>query len=500
MGLVVEKRSQFLICIVFLIVFLIGGCQSLEKNEDAPDWLKTVVEEDENFYYFYLNASVTSNKASYAYRKIAEQLSSRLLHLTGHAYRSYDEAVLLDYLTDLSLISINRKLAGIDDGEGFFVKDIFYLKRKSDIRKIFILVAFEKEGLDQFQFQLKPNSSRRAVLGWSDPWSNIKVYWNAAVAAAEFDVPDNALFVEKYLERVIYNLNALSIDSISSPELLYFFKPNPVPFSVVILTDKDVPVVGSEIAVVWRTLSAGVSKWNMTQLKADSDGMVQFILPPVTFDKGGRVGFELSRKDILYPVDRISSDVAKRFDDVLQQVRSKSVIFDLPVLSNAKNKKTAVLFFQYDNAGKITSDKSVESIFVGTMNESEFQFESLSLVDGVIPIPELILADEVEDSLESSSVDNLFEKELIDLFLAQLDGTYDRLLVGHGKLDSFVEEGALFQSSVSGQVDLYSMDGTTLFSYTTEASSRGNNAEIVINLAWKSLGRNFTDHFIENLP
>ena len=202
-------------------------------------------------------------------------------------------------------------------------------------------------------------------------------------------------------------------------------------------------------------------------------------MPAINFREGGRLGIELNRSQFNYPSDVKNEELLNEFKKIEKHIRDLSVTFSPKILSRAKEKTTAVYIVQLDSAGAVTTGKESMSSLAGDLTESGFKYDQLIL---------------------SKNVNFLDIDKIRKLVLEDYLGKYDRIIFGVVRLSSFEEVDNLYKVEVSGKVDLFSSQKDILYHYESSTTSRGNNAETVINLTFRSFGKTVALDFIENLP
>lgn len=480
------KVISFLKFVILLSLFLFSGCVGSSAEANVPDWISLDPPAEDDFYLFSLSTPVVGSKPLSAYRKLTTSLVSELMALSGYSYRSYDEALAAGYLFDRISVALNRKLSGVDSRAAFEIRDVFYQKRRSRLKKIYMLAAVEKSEWDQVLNLLKPLPGGRGLTGWNGPWSRVLLNWDLAIEAAEQDVPDNRRFVVDYLDRCRFALDDIHLTPLSFPDQLFLRETPKDSFRLQAVDGEGEVLSGLPVVALWRSESdSGALQWQSRLLSSDDAGVVEFLPPPVMIPESGRIGFELQRSRLKIASGVDNPEYIDLFNEVRELAASRSVGAEPEVLSRARDFHTGVLIVQLDSAGNVTAENTASEVLASGMNERGFHFSALHIDN----FDFLAVGDSVEDSVHLTA-------QLVEFLPAGMD----RLVLGFVGLSSFGEEDALYQATVEGEVFLLSGAGKKLYSHQTSASSRGNHAPTVLGLSWRSFGKSLLQDFEKNLP
>lgn len=447
---------------------------------DKDDYLvssKALFFEDAQNFYFTDRIDPVDNSLEKSHKKWTLLMADHLLQKSGYNYQSYGKTSAISYLSQVIEIALNRQLSGVSDESDFCLKEITTVFQKEKLKEIIYFSSLDKNFWERILSYIQPENGGKLIAIQNDLWRYILVNWELANESAAYQIAANQEKVSYYLDIVSANIQKIEFNLESAPSALFLFEKNSQPYSLAV-TNGTTPIANVPIAIYWKDPREKKSGWVTKYIYSDLDGKVGLQMPIIYSRESARVVFEIRQGDFKISSKITDEEVRQKFSDFLKVVESKKFVATPTVLSNAKNKPTAVTIMQFDRSGFLLSDEAVStSACISAMREDGFNFFDLNLKDRYA-------FDEKE--ITSSTT----PREVLNKIPLSLLANSEWQLIGLVSLTSFDLINGIYEGSASGQIVLYDKVGNIIYQNSITASGRGNNAETVLNLIWRSVGRN----------
>ena len=476
--------SIILCCCAFTFLF---GCATRLDKEDYLISTKTLVFEDGQNFYFTDKIEAIDNSLEKSHKKWTLLMSEYLLQKSGYAYQSYGRASALSYLAQIIEIALNRQLSGVTvDETGFCVKEITTVFVKDKLKEIIYFSCVDKSYWEKILTHIQPMQGGKYIAIQNNIWQYILLNWELANECAAYHIEANQEKVSYYLDIVSTNIQKLEYTVESEPNAIFLFEKNVQPYSLVINNGVG-PVANVPIAIYWKDPREKKSGWVTKYVSSDNEGRVRHNVPIIYTKESGRVVFEIRQGEFKISSKITDEEVRLQFSKCLKIIETKKFIGNPTVLSNAKNKATAVAIMQFDRSGALLTDEFVSSAAcVSAMKEDGFNFFDVNLKDKFL-LPE----NEITGAMRPSEFLSKIPKELLS--------NSEWQLVGLVSLTSFELLNGIYEGVASGPIVLYDKVGNIIYQTNISASGRGNNAETVLNLIWRSIGRKLKQELVKAL-
>lgn len=483
------KKNNFsflaFLSFAFVVLFFLSPlCGCLTGNDRYQKNNKLVVFEDADFYYFSQGFPSIDRDLEETYRTWVKEMSEFFLRRADFTLYGSERAFASNYLQDILSIAVNRRLASILEEKNLFLKEISPVYHNKKLREVYFFGGLEKSFYKKLLFQLTPDKQLKS-LNLSNRWNRLMMNWDVANFAAMDNIEKNTQKVSGYLQKVRSDLDLIQQTFVSAPDTVTLFESSTSAFVSLLQYDQE-PLSGVPILISWKDENlASKTGWKSRVVESNEKGIVRFVFPGFFNRENSRIKFEIRRSSF-----RISSQIKdpvllESFNKVLLMLDKKNLFFNPAVVSNAKGKKIAVMLLQVDRGGSVTSDTRATEVLVSEMEKESFAFFSFP----------------PEGWAQMSSVKpEMMFPEIFGKIKPLIPESSQWVLVGNILLTSFDQRENLFEGMASGPIYLFDKNGQLFYETIVNASGRGNNAETVLAIIWRTLGRNIRRDLLKILP
>lgn len=447
---------------------------------------KLVIFEDSTVYFFSQGFFTGDKNIEQSYQIWIKEMAEFFLRRANLPLYGSDRIFALNYLQDLLEIALNRRLASIVEERDLFLKEVSPIYHNKKLKEIYFFGGIEKKFYQKLVLQLTPAKQEYRFSIFPNLWSRLMIYWEIANFAGMDGVEKNSVKVADYLQKIQIDLDLIQQTSVSAPASVPLFEGSAQPFVSLLQHNKTNPLLGVPILVSWKDESpANKTGWKSRAIESNEKGEARFIFPAFFTRENSQIKFEIRRSAFKISPRIKDPLLLEQFNKILLSLDKKTIFFNPTVVSDVKSKKISVMLLQFDRGGNITSDDKATEILVSEMEKEGYAFlsfskDSWSEMNGIKP-----------DTPSSE----IFEK--IKPFVP---AESQWLLIGNIGLTSFNQADNLFDGMASGPIYLFDKKGQLLYEAVASASGRGNNAETVLSVVWRTLGRNIRRDLLKIFP
>jgi len=313
-------------------------------------------------------------------------------------------------------------------------------------------------------------------------------YWNAFAGYCDtYRVLQGSLTAkdadfQRVLGKASHLLETFQIEKGDAQPKATLRAPFATDFSVVVKDLSGKGVASAPVSASWTEFDAdGNGKTVSVKGATGLDGVYGVRPSAPTIVGTGHLTIALDTGTLLPPKSQISAQTNKVFSDFVAAVASKSIVFDYQVDSQAKRFTTAVLVYDVDERGNMSSQNLTQSSIVQELSASGIKVPRL-------PFGPIFLAGKSTNDILSS--------------LKYTIGTRShRFVFGSIKiLDHQVVDGKTLVN-VAANISVADVDGPSII-YTVKRTGSGKGEKLAEALAdaWETTGKTIGGQLVRELP
>ncbi len=469
-------------CLFVFISFLLIGCISSQKSSRD-------IELDENRYQIIEWTGAEAKTTSIAEENLINLAVHDLLSRFAVNENTAKSDLSKEYLEDLIRLALIAEETTANGNDLIFIADKKF-EGKAENYQVYVKLAILKEFYLEIYQKLIYIEEKDALSGWNGFNATFETHSQLANFAAAIASPESILILQKYLEKIRNEVLQIQFIARSIPPRVKIGEKIASPVVIELRDAKANLLKDKALIALWRDKNnQGALGWKNQIQNTDANGRAFFDLGVILAEEAARISIEFPHPFLVPKVEIQDNEALLLIEELNNAIRNHHLTVELTIEKEQPvkpdlNIKTAVLLVEYDLAGKMALATTTSNFLISNMGEEVTQWTLFEVPLGLFA-----------DSTGSDFHPEKYHDQIIKL----LPDDIQRLVFGKTMLTSYEETGNIHQISTEGFVHIYDNLGNLLGESVQTASSRGNNFETVMSLAWRSLGKNLANEVKKKL-